>query len=306
MTSSRLLGGLAMAFSIVPAIADVTVRIVDIPTEVLRYSPVFVTARIENTGSAPVLIPITNLTSNRYTIELGTTADALTELQPLASTGGGDLRWLKPGEAWFVSHDIGPWLHRVGEHVVRVGLTSTGECDYHATGAEAFPIDWVKKEPGLEIVRCWSGRSISDSIHVTVREPESSTDKSALEFVRSAAFPVTCCLNDRFQLRLQFGVASLLEKFPTSHYTFVAALYGANKCPDCLARLEVLQPTHPLRVYAKLQAALALLQSGQLSRVDDKYVADLRLPIGLKDYLEQERRESDRSKGAPVSPQALD
>src|SRR5262245_27884338 len=89
------------------ALAQVEVRVVDYPTEVLRYSPIFITARVTNHGPAPALIPATNYTSSRYFIETGRTPGGLAEFQPFQTSGGGGVVWLKPGEAWLFRTDLG-------------------------------------------------------------------------------------------------------------------------------------------------------------------------------------------------------
>src|SRR5262245_4132495 len=114
-----------------PAAANVTVRIVDYPTSVLRYSPVFVTGRIENNGSTPVLVPGSSRTSSRWFVETGRSAESLSEQSRFDSTTiSTELVWLKPGESVLFVEDIGFWLWTdgPGRYFIRAGLRSTGEC----------------------------------------------------------------------------------------------------------------------------------------------------------------------------------
>jgi len=275
-----------------PAAADVAVEIVDYPTSVLRYSPVFVTGRIYNRGSSPVLVPVSNYTANRYFVEVGRTPESLTEQRlASASTASSDLVWLKPGQSWLFRVDIGFWLWSddLGRYFIRVGLNGNGECLYRSWGDEGLPLKALVKEPGREIYECWSGHEVSEIISIDVHEPDAAIDRQALEFIRSTEFPVNCCLEDRFYLRLQFGAAALLKQFPTSHYTYAGIFLGGMNAPESLQRLLELQPTHPLTPYTRLQRALALINTGRGAEVTPSSVDALDLPEVLKDYLMQEK-----------------
>lgn len=266
----------------------VDVQVVDSPSSVLRYSPILVTARVQNLGSEPVLIPATDNTVSRYFVEIGRSEGSLWELQmPLSDGSSGAVVWLKPGESWLFQVDVGPWIPESGTHVIRAGLVSTGKCQYRATGKEAFPLKAVAKGPGYEAYECWTGREVSGIRSIDIREPESAVDRDALAFVRSSEFPVDCCLEGRFYLRLQFGAASLLQRFPNSHYAYVGGFYAAEKSPDSLQRLIDLQPAHPLTPYTRFRSALALIRSDP-KKLSPEQVSSLDIPAALKEYLLQE------------------
>src|SRR6185295_10849982 len=127
---------IGLAISLVsPSWAGITVDITDYPTTVLQYEPIVITARVENHGKDSVLIPASGFTENRYVIRTGSTAGDLADFQPLDSSGGGSLIWLKPGASWFFQYDLGPWYHDVGRLFVATGIRSNGRCQYRATGA---------------------------------------------------------------------------------------------------------------------------------------------------------------------------
>ena len=293
-----------------PAAADVVVEIADYPTSVLRYSPVFITGRIKNQGSSPALVPVSNDTSNRYFLEIGRSSEPLSERRLAAgSTSSAQLAWLKPGESRLFREDIGFWLWSdgPGQYSVRAGLKGTGECLYHSTGDEDFPLKAIVKKPALEIYECWSGHEVSEIVTIEVREPETPIDWEALDFIRSPEFPVNWGLEDRFYLRLQFGAAALLKQFPTSHYTYAGIFLGGMNAPESLQRLLELQPTHPLTRYTRLQRALALINTGRGAEVTPSSVDALDLPAVLKDYLMQEKalhEKRQRRSGGKGDPDA--
>lgn len=281
-----------------PLLADVGVRIVDYPSRVLRFSPIFITAKITNHGKDPVLVPATNHTESRYLIEKGRTADGLAEFSPYESTGGGSVVWLKPGESWLFRADIGPWSQDPGSYFVRAGVHSTGRCQHQSTGTETFPLKLLEKHTGTTLYECWAGHAASNVVAIEVVEPTAAIDREALDYVRSPDFPISCCGDQKFHLRLQFGAAALLERFPTSHYTYVGALYACTKAPDCLQRLLESQPLHPLTSYARLERELALIETGRTQEVTVSSVQQMNLPGPLKEYLLQESRKPRRSQAA--------
>ncbi len=271
------------------AVAQVTVQIVDYPTSVLRYSPVFVTGRIENHGPSPVLVPAGNQTANRWFVEVGFTPESLGERRlAQASTASTTLVWLKPGESQLFVDDIGHWLgsNGPGRYLVRAGLRGTGECLYHSNGDEDFPLKAVVKRPGHEIYECWSGHELSDTVSVDVVEPEFAVDLEALQYLESPDPPGFCCGKSKFHLTLQFGAGHLLERFPTSHYTYVGMFNGCRTSPECLQKILDLQPSHPLTPYTRFQKALASISSG---RGEEVAFRALDIPSSLKDYLAQEK-----------------
>lgn len=284
------------------ASANVTVRIVDYPPQVLRYSPVFVTGEVRNEGAEPILIPATNFTANRYVVETGTDEATLKELRPFASSGGGSVVSIAPGASWFFMEDIGPWVKTVGSVYIRLGIQSGGECQYRASGSESFPLRVVEKQPGIETYSCWRGRVSSELVRVEVVEPSDPNDLAALEYVRSPEFPVGCCLDNKFGYRLQFGFGALADRFPTSNYTYFGGFYACQKSAECLQRLLDAQPANPLTPYTKLQHALAAVRDGRSRELTPSAIAALSLPPGLADYLLQETTRAEARSPKKPSP----
>lgn len=271
-----------------PGRATIDVEIVDYPSRVMRYGPILVTARVENRGVVPFVIPVTDLTSSSYFVETGTAVENLTEFRPIQSTGGGAVVSLNPGASWFFQVDLGPWFHEPGSLVVAAGIKSTGECQHRATKRETFPLKLIRKEPGIEVYECWSGRAVSHPVSIDVVEPDAAVNQLALGFVLSPDFPVS---DGRLNYRVRFGFNHLLERYPTSHYTYAAGFYQCRTVPNCLRQLLDLQPSHPLTPYMRLQLALSLLESGRGSEVTGSFIDELRLPDGLRQYLSQRIQE---------------
>lgn len=277
----------SLALVALPASADVLVQITDFPTAVIRYSPVFITFSAENTGREPVLIPATEFTASRYFLEVRRGDGAFEEFRLYDADGGGSMVPLGPGKSWLFRVDIGKAFADVGAYSVRAGIKSSGECRYHATGAESFPLRSVSSDPFNETYQCWQGEARSTEAQVEVRESATPIDQDAVKFIWSKEFPTSCQLG-RFDLRLQCGAATLIEHFPQSHYAVVAGLQGSNKCPDCLSRLLALQPNSPLAAGIRLQRALALLATGRGSEVTEQFIRDARLPPALVAFLMQQ------------------
>jgi hypothetical protein len=293
----KLIASLGLLMLVVsPAWAQLDVTIVDHPPEVLRYGPIPITVRVQNLGASGVLIPATNHTSSRYFIETGSSPDALTEFQPIQSTGGGSVVWLAPGASWWFQVDLGRWFHEPTRLFVTAGICSTGKCQFRASGAEPFPLKVVRKAPGVEQYECWEGREMSAVVSVEIVEPSSTVDLEARDYLRSPEYPSAGFVE---KLGLQFGVRELLERFPTSHYTYAAGYYACTKTPACIRNLLELQPGHPLEPYMRQQLALAMLHAGQGSQVTEPFVKSLELPTGLEDYLAQ--RVEEHRTAEPVS-----
>ena len=287
-----------------PVAADVAVQIVDYPTSVLRYSPVFITGRIENYGSTPVLVPASNGTSNRWFVEVGPTPESLSERRfAQASTTSTLLVWLKPGESQLFLDDIGHWLgsNGPGRYLVRAGLNGTGECLYYAKGDEDFPLKALVKKPGYEIYECWSGHELSDTVFVDVLEPELAVDREALQYLESPDAPF-CCGKSKFHVTLQFGAPYLLERFPTSHYTYIGIFHACRTSPECLQKILDLQPSNPLTPYTRFQQALASVRSG---RGEEVPLQALDIPTALKDYLVQEIAAEEKRQSRATSRETV-
>jgi hypothetical protein len=103
---------------------------------------------------------------------------------------------------------------------------------------------------------------------------------------------VSCCSEGRLYLRFQFGVQDLIDRFPTSHYTYVGAFYSSQSCPECLQRLLKLQPGNPLNPYTRLQLAFALHAAGGGEALTPSFIRELKLPPALAEYLQQRTRDS--------------
>lgn len=275
-----------------PAWAEVTVSIVDHPAWVLRYSPVFLTARVSNQGSEPVLVPADRYSSNCYFAESARHGQPLEERQRFDAVSGPDrVVWLEPGESWLFRVDLQPWLVEPGTYQARVGLRGNGECILQPTGSEVYPLTPVPHEGRLQRYQCWEGEIRSEIVSIEVVEPDTATDREALAFVKSPEYPLNMGYRSErdMVLRLQLGYQFLRERFPASHYTYVGGFYR-SKSAKTFQELTTLQPNHPLSPYARLEWALAVVRSAQHDEGVPFSISDLDLPSGLREYLAQEMR----------------
>lgn len=271
-----------------PALAQVSVEVADYPAQVFSYSPIFVTGVVENHGSEPMLLPATWVTENGYFIEIGSMNENLKEYMPFRFDGGGDVVWVKPGESWLFQIEIGElWPHLSGSFVIRVGIRSTGRCFHYPQGNEEFPLKPLYKnaDHGNPVYECWEGHVVSDPVTINLVEPDSPSDRAAIDYLRSSESPHACNLEYNNGC-LRHRISQLLERFPTSHYTYAALLTGGRRSPEYLQKLLELQPSHPLTPYTNSLKALAFIRSG---RGEEVSFQALDIPSALKDYLLQEK-----------------
>lgn len=279
-----------------PASAGVIVQIGDVPAQVLRYSPVFVTASVQNTGSEPILIPASEIGDSHFFLEIGHSPDALSVFAPHSGSGGGKSVWIKPGQSWYFRVEVGGAMQNLGKYVLRAGLTSTGECRFPVQSPGDPPAVKTNLSPVYPGYQCWTGSVLSDIFEVEVVEPDGPTDRAALEFIKSDEFPVKCCMENRFHHRILHGFGPLLERFPTSHYTFAGALWHGSISPELAEKILNIQPNHPMAVYLRLEWALGLVETGREADVTSEFVAQLKLKPALEAYLNQVLQEKRRPK----------
>jgi hypothetical protein len=293
--------GILLLIFACPAWAKVTISIVDHPDWVLRYSPVFITAKIVNEGTDPVLIPADDYSLNRYFVETGKSGGTLEERRQFdASVSKDEVLWLRPGESWLFRTDVQPWMTLPGEYQARTGLRGNGECILRPTGAEAFPVLPIEHETGVQRYQCWKGEILSNTVTIAVLEPTSAADIESREYLQSMDVPskIDCKSEGELPTCLRFAYKRLREKHPASHYTYVGGFYRAGRSAQALQDLLTMQPDHPLTPYTRLQWALAVVRGECRSARANIAVSDLELPSGLSEYLAQEKRiaEAGRSR----------
>ncbi len=283
-----------------PALAQVSVEVADYPARVFSYSPVLITGVVVNHGSEPVLVPASFASDSRYFIETGSTTENLKEFMPFRFDGGGDAVWVRPGESWFFQMEIGRWwLKLSGPLVVRIGMRSTGRCFYSPRGDEEFPLKLLSKN-GDAVYECWAGHVVSDPVTIDFVEPDSAVDRATLDYIRSQEFPYACH-SEYDNGCLRHGAAQLLERFPSSHYTYASMFpSGPTTSPEHLQRLLDLQPSHPLTPYTRFMKALASISSGRGAEISFEA---LDIPSALKDYLMQQKADYEKRQRRAVRQQ---
>lgn len=258
-------------------VANVSVRIADMPSSVLKYSPVFVTAAIKNEGLAEELIPINlqqargikvNVSMNHHTILPTWGSDSI----------GDDVKALQPGETFYFQQPIDDRTKEEGVYTIEVVLQSDGVC------LRMDPVPGLRNpqprgnEGGLQKLRCWTGQAI-DSKQLVVASPSEKMDKQALEYALSGSTLISngrqkeavgLMSSGNGELLLANSYDDLKAKFPKSYYTFLAGYYAAIDTPQRDPRAlvsEILRnfPDHPMADYIKVRYDVMLFQVGQQS-----------------------------------------
>jgi hypothetical protein len=278
----------ALLLVALPAWGGLDIQIIDCPSRVLVYSPILVTAKIENRGSEPVLVP-----TSGYFIEYGPAPEALSAYRPVVTKGGGAVVWLEPGSSWLFQVDLGgSWVHKPGRLFIAGAIKSDGRCQHVATGAEPFPLKLVHETTVSKWYECWSGSASSTVEFIDIVGPDTAADREALAYYESPGF---LSMRGYPNLGIWAGHQQLMERFPTSQVTYGVTFHACDENPGCLRQLLDLQPSHPLTPHTRLQLALALLRSGRGAEVTDAFIDGLGLADGLKQYLLQQRAQASES-----------
>ncbi len=274
--------------------ADIEVEILDYPESVLLHSPVFITAQIVNNGSSPVLLAVDRSSANRSFVQLAKANDEFSEWTGFAGTAArDDLIKLNSGGSWLFQADIRPRTSEVGVYKVRAGVQGDGLCVLIPDQAEALEArltdDWHESEGhiGPRMYKCWEGRAISREVTVEVTEPTKEVDRDARTYIMSSEYPVEIgsALKVPHFDRIITGARDLKERFPTSHYTYVALFYGRREY-DWL--LET-QPNHLLTPYTLMMRAMDPLKPQE--QPSGTAMIGTVLPDGLEKYISQVHKE---------------
>ncbi len=277
-----------------PAWAELEVSIVDSPQWMLQHGPVIVTAKVKNSGPTPVMVPVKEgcVASNGFFFEIGRHGESLEVQCPSTVSRIGGSIWMVPGDEWLVQSDIREWLEEPGMYEAQITIQSSGKCNVVRSPTGTIPVEPVSSGAVSQVYDCWSGEVTSAKVSLQVVEP-TKEDEAALSYARSLLFPKVpeSCL----ECRLSRAHQRLVERFPSSHYTYLSGFYGEGR--EDLERVMDLQPDHPLAPYAHMKVALRVLGRSLTDRESpESDVSDLDLPAGLKEYIAQ-KQEHNRASG---------
>jgi hypothetical protein len=180
--------------------------------------------------------------------------------------------------------EAGHHLGAEGRYEIRAKIWSGGDCIVDRADADPHG---AAPEDLRELISCTPAQIESDVASVHVVRPSGDDDRQAWEFLgRPERTPFV--VGERYK--------ELVERFPTSHYTYASA-YRANLLEDAIR----LQPEHPLNGYlVALHAARRLSVHDCCEHRDLTFAADPAvggLPATLRRFVTQqeaERRERCR------------
>ena len=276
---------------------QVAVELLDMPTRVHSFEPVYVLYSIENTGRAPVYLPAEGEPGRGpavYFAPLGQTPRWTGLSGDRVIQHSEEAAWLAPGERWLLYEDISYWLGVLeGEVSVQAVLSSNGRCgNKQVAGRQSFPLEPLFLETlrvgtsRYPVYRCWEGEVRSNTWNLVVEKPDSIVDKEAYDYlVRSDAL-----LHDEETGRwLLIRGTGLEERYPSSHYTYAFLARGASSA-DRNRRAVALQPNHHLNPWVKAAIARNMLTSGISEAAPsqlEQMLAEMSLPTGVGEYLRQ-------------------
>ena len=235
-----LLCALVLPSSLLPcrAAAQIAVAILDAPSSVYSFEPVYVTFEVRNKGDAPVVIPVDTCSDEGAFLEAGLRGARLIDRQLGADCVPQQLVRLLPGRRWlfFLHFALGP----TGDFEIEAVLRSPGHCRGRPIGPEKHQIEQTRPIVwGERPYDCWLGEERSERISVSVRIPDSQVDLAAAESMQLEHLSSPKTLLPKLR--------ELTQRFPTSHYTY-AGLYHINAGSGLLGMLDVVlqQPDNPL------------------------------------------------------------
>lgn len=269
------------------AAGGLAIRLELLPSVIRSFEPAPVVFSVRNDGSEKAVLPIDvdgAMGSLDYR-KVGTEAWLSTALHVSGQSGAAKRAEILSAGTMrltlaIASHHFDP----EGQYEVRARLWSGGQCMLHgATSGKRGDT----AEEGFEFVSCTEVQLESEIGEVEVVRPQGDVNNRAFEFLgRPTRTPFV--VGERYK--------ELVERFPTSHYTYAAA-YRANLLEDAIR----LQPEHPLNGYlVALHAARSLsvhdcCEHRELTLAADASVGGL--PAALRQFVAQqeaERRERCR------------
>lgn len=280
--------------------AQVSVELINMPTQVYSFEPVYVLFAVENVGRSPVYLPAEGAPYHGpgvYHAPVGQTPTYhLRAIADRVYSHASSTMWLAPGERWLFYRDIGLHLGMLeGEVSVQAVMSSDGRCggDRIEYGRHSFPLAPLLLETvtvgshSAEVYRCWEGEARSNIWRLTVKKPTGPVDAAAHDYLIQNRGLHYTAETDTWRLQWVSGVE---KKFPGSHYTYAVLVAQTSVYPK--KRAVELQPENTLNPW--VMGAIARHVLGSRSRCwphgplkFDLSIDELELPDGVRDYLEQ-------------------
>jgi hypothetical protein len=285
------------------AVAQISIEIVNAPSQVPSFGPLYVLYSVKNVGRHPVYVPAEVAPMRGTAVYLAPAGDTLRPpRQPLSERllpHAIYTMWLAPGERWLFYEDIGRDIELLeGELSIQAVLSSNGLChDRQEFGRSSFPLEPLYIETGtlglleFRVYRCWEGEVRSGILNISIREPSTAEDQAAFQYLverRSLVRPSGSGGEERARWRL--FLSDVPERFPESHYAYVT-LAGQSSVYAKKQAIE-LQPGNTLNPWVMGGIARQVLdaQSSCWKHRPLRFDLDsdeLELPDGVREYLEQ-------------------
>jgi hypothetical protein len=258
---------------------EVSVKLLEMPSEVLIYSPTFLLAEITNEGPEQVVVPTQRSNQRGYFLEISKDNERLNLEDGKASDYGvcdKPVR-LAAGDSLILSRALNQVTSKPGIYELRVVLRSDGKCR-------------CGKGEAVEEFECWSGLAQSAISSLKVYEPRSAVDRAAFKYiVEEKKWPAyTLATSEPYRL--------LEERFPESNYTYISGIFAIAAGGDPDYNGEELIKKHPNNALEpQVLLGLALRRLDQ--RASDKEIMEriARLPKGYGQLVLQRKRERDQT-----------
>ena len=224
------------------------VRILESSGVVYSFEPVVVVFEVRNDADRPALIPEYGCRNQGTFLAMGKRGEQLEDQCHVYDLEVRHFAWVPPGERrLFLSHVT---AGEEGLFEIQAVVRSSGHCLGSLVGATQLSLPPVREVEGLgPRFDCWEGEVRSEPSFVEVRIPTDPVDFAAARFLEiEEAKNVSAVLT----LKLR----ELVERFPTSHYTY-AARYAAGGPLGALAGIED-QPGNALNKWVASAAAASL------------------------------------------------
>lgn len=274
---------------------QIAVEILDAPASIFSFEPVYVTFEVRNEGTAPVHIPGSGCASSGVYLEVGRRGESLRDPHFVYDCGPSFIHRLASGARRLFFQVVQPGAE--GAYELQAVLRSSGQCTGRQVGPEEDRIKPVRPFiPGGKAYDCWSGDETSQRIPVEVKAPETEVDLAAEQFLE-LDHPRW---KNNWKAGLTFALRNLVERFPTSHYTFAA--FRALGSDLGMVNIVILQPDNPLNPWVASSMAASLVYrnrpcahpkpwgAGAPPDLDERYervIAAYPPPEPVKAYLRQ-------------------
>jgi hypothetical protein len=263
---------------VTPALCTVGIEIIDVPTEGMLYSPIYVTVKLSNYSTLGEAVCINEGETRGWFVEKSKS----NELLALSGTNCRDsdnVVWLEPGQTYLMRTRISDQSFESGIHEIRAVLNGDGKCYLNWLSRPTLPkIKELPLDEWRPVYECWRGTSKSSIHKIMIREPEAQEDIEALNYILKTRKwpPVPTAFKESYTF--------LKQHYPYSNYTYTAGLHAG-----AYSEIMQLQPGNLMETSAAVNLILFTLYQKK-TELDQSVLQ--KLPIGLREYVLQIEQEN--------------